>query len=69
MIKEWGLWDLPVWQLFMVLLLQILIGYCFQKAAVSYRYKALKTEKFNVGLDAAVGKGDWGIYFHIGEAF
>lgn len=38
-------------------------------AGVGYRYKAFKTEKFNVGLDAAVGKGDWGIYFRIGEAF
>ena len=38
-------------------------------AGVGYRYKAFKTEKFNVGLDAAVGKGDWGIYFRIGESF
>ena len=38
-------------------------------AGVGYRYRAFKTEKFNVGLDAAVGKGDWGIYFRIGEAF
>ena len=38
-------------------------------AGVGYRYKAFKTEKFNVGLDAAVGKDDWGIYFRIGEAF
>ncbi|PZX50174.1 BamA/TamA family outer membrane protein [Algoriphagus chordae] len=34
-----------------------------------YRYKAFKTVKFNIGLDAAVGKDDWGIYFRIGEAF
>ncbi|QGK74372.1 hypothetical protein [Flavobacterium sp. SLB02] len=26
-------------------------------------------KKFNVGLDAAVGKGDCGLYFRIGEAF
>ncbi len=38
-------------------------------AGVGYRYRAFKTEKFNVGLDGAVGKGDWGIYFRIGEAF
>lgn len=38
-------------------------------AGAGYRYRAFKTEKFNVGLDAAVGKGDWGIYFRIGEAF
>ncbi|OXA76549.1 Surface antigen [Flavobacterium aquidurense] len=36
---------------------------------VGYRYRAFKTVKFNIGLDAAVGKGDWGIYFRIGEAF
>jgi hypothetical protein len=38
-------------------------------AGVGYRYKAFKTVKFNVGLDAAVGKEDWGLYFRIGEAF
>lgn len=38
-------------------------------AGVGYRYRAFKTEKFNIGLDAAVGKGDWGLYFRIGEAF
>ncbi|MDQ6469836.1 BamA/TamA family outer membrane protein [Flavobacterium sp. LHD-80] len=38
-------------------------------AGVGYRYRAFKNEKFNVGLDGAVGKGDWGIYFRIGEAF
>ena len=36
---------------------------------VGYRYKAFKNVKFNIGLDAAVGKEDWGIYFRIGEAF
>ncbi|MFC5627165.1 BamA/TamA family outer membrane protein [Algoriphagus winogradskyi] len=36
---------------------------------VGYRYRAFKTVKFNIGLDAAVGKDDWGIYFRIGEAF
>lgn len=34
-----------------------------------YRFKAFEEENFNIGLDAAVGKGDWGIYFRIGEAF
>ncbi|UZD24618.1 outer membrane protein assembly factor [Algoriphagus halophytocola] len=38
-------------------------------AGVGYRYRAFKTVKFNIGLDAAVGKDDWGIYFRIGEAF
>lgn len=36
---------------------------------VGYRYRAFKTVKFNIGLDAAFGKDDWGIYFRIGEAF
>ncbi|WP_274474459.1 BamA/TamA family outer membrane protein [Mangrovimonas aestuarii] len=36
---------------------------------VGYRYRAFKNVKFNIGLDAAVGKGDWGFYFRIGEAF
>ncbi|MBU3822969.1 outer membrane protein assembly factor [Flavobacteriaceae bacterium XHP0103] len=34
-----------------------------------YRYRAFKTVKFNIGLDAAVGKDDWSINFRIGEAF
>ncbi|WP_335966461.1 BamA/TamA family outer membrane protein [Galbibacter sp. PAP.153] len=38
-------------------------------AGVGYRYQAFKKVKFNIGLDAAVGKDDWGIYFRIGEAF
>jgi len=36
---------------------------------IGYRYRAFKAVKFNVGLDAAVGKEDWGVYFRIGEAF
>ncbi|MDW5289859.1 BamA/TamA family outer membrane protein [Formosa sp. PL04] len=36
---------------------------------VGYRYRAFKAVKFNIGLDAAVGKGDWGVYFRIGESF
>lgn len=38
-------------------------------AGIGVRYKAFKTTKFNIGLDAALGKDDWGIYFRIGEAF
>ncbi len=34
-----------------------------------YRYQAFKANKFNIGIDAAVGKDDWGVYFRIGEAF
>jgi len=36
---------------------------------VGYRYKAFESVNFNIGLDAAIGKDDWGIYFRIGEAF
>lgn len=38
-------------------------------AGIGYRYAAFKKVKFNIGLDAAVGKDDWGVYFRIGEAF
>ncbi|WP_109682563.1 BamA/TamA family outer membrane protein [Xanthomarina spongicola] len=38
-------------------------------AGIGYRYRAFKTIKFNIGLDAAIGKDDWGVYFRIGEAF
>lgn len=34
-----------------------------------FRYKTFEDVHFNIGLDAAVGKDDWGIYFRIGEAF
>ncbi len=33
------------------------------------RYLAIKEHNINLGIDIAVGKGDWGIYFRIGEAF
>jgi len=33
------------------------------------RYKAIPSRNINIGIDAAVGKGDWGLYFRIGEAF
>lgn len=36
---------------------------------VGYRYQAFKSANFNIGLDAALGKDDWGVYFRIGEAF
>ncbi|MCY1721596.1 hypothetical protein OU798_14665 [Prolixibacteraceae bacterium Z1-6] len=44
-------------------------GMILPGAGIGYRYRAFKTVKFNIGLDAAVGKDDWGIYFRIGEAF
>jgi outer membrane protein assembly factor BamA len=33
------------------------------------RFKMLPTEKINIGIDGAVGKGDYSITFRIGEAF
>jgi outer membrane protein assembly factor BamA len=33
------------------------------------RFMAVPSEKINVGIDVAVGKEDWGLYFRIGEAF
>jgi len=33
------------------------------------RYTAFTDNHMNVGMDIAIGKDDWGIYFRIGEAF
>jgi outer membrane protein assembly factor BamA len=33
------------------------------------RYMMIPDMRLNIGFDAAVGKGDYGIYFRIGEAF
>ena len=34
-----------------------------------FRFTAFPDNHLNIGLDAAVGDGDWGIYFRIGESF
>jgi hypothetical protein len=34
-----------------------------------FRYTAFEKNHFNIGMDGAIGKDDWGIYFRIGEAF
>ena len=34
-----------------------------------FRYNVFPENHMNVGLDVAVGKDDWGIYFRIGESF
>ncbi len=44
-------------------------GEVLPSIGVGYRYLAFPKNKMNVGLDVAAGKGDWGIYFRIGEAF
>jgi len=33
------------------------------------RFKAIPKRNINVGIDAAIGKEDWGLYFRIGETF
>lgn len=38
-------------------------------AGAGFRYMALEDYKINIGFDLAVGKGDKGIYFRLGEAF
>ncbi len=38
-------------------------------AGLGIRYKILKKYNINAGLDGALGKDDWGIYFRITEAF
>lgn len=44
-------------------------GQLLPGAGVGYRYVVFEESRMSVGLDAAVGKDDWGIYFRIGEAF
>ena len=34
-----------------------------------FRYLVFPENNMNIGLDVAAGKGDWGIYFRVGEAF
>jgi hypothetical protein len=36
---------------------------------VGIRFTAFEDNHLNVGLDFAVGDGDWGLYFRIGDAF
>lgn len=38
-------------------------------AGVGIRYMMIEKERINVGIDFAKGKGDWGLYFRIGESF
>ncbi len=44
-------------------------GRLLPAVGVGFRYVVFEENHMNVGLDAAVGDGDWGIYFRIGEAF
>jgi len=38
-------------------------------AGVGFRYLMLPEQRINIGIDVAVGKDDWGLYFRIGESF
>ncbi len=33
------------------------------------RFLAIPSSNISIGMDVAVGKDDWGLYFRIGEAF
>ena len=34
-----------------------------------FRYMVIEEYHMNAGMDFAVGRDDWGIYFRVGEAF
>ena len=38
-------------------------------AGAGLRFMAIPKRKINIGVDVAIGKDDWGIYFRIGESF
>ncbi len=44
-------------------------GKLYPGIGMGYRYTIFKEDNFNIGLDGALGKDDWGIYFRIGESF
>ena len=44
-------------------------GKLLPAVGAGFRFTAFTDNHMNVGFDAAVGDGDWGIYFRIGEAF
>ena len=44
-------------------------GRIFPGVGVGIRFTAFEDNHMNVGMDFAVGDGDWGLYFRIGEAF
>ena len=44
-------------------------GLLLPGVGVGFRYVVFEKNHMNVGIDAAVGKGDWGFYFKIGESF
>ncbi len=41
----------------------------YPSIGAGFRYTAIENTHLNIGVDAAIGKDDWGIYFRFGEAF
>lgn len=48
---------------------EVNIGKLLPAVGGGIRFLAIPKRKINIGVDLAVGKDDWGIYFRIGEAF
>jgi hypothetical protein len=44
-------------------------GQILPGAGVGFRFKVSEETNMNVGMDVAVGKDDWGLYFRLGESF
>lgn len=44
-------------------------GQILPAGGIGFRYVVSEETHMNVGMDAAVGKNDWGLYFRIGESF
>jgi hypothetical protein len=42
---------------------------CSSRRLTGLRFMALPSRNARIGVDAAAGKGDYGIYFRIGEEF
>ena len=45
------------------------IGSLLPAVGAGIRFLAIPSKKISIGIDVAVGKDDWGLYFRIGEAF
>ena len=45
------------------------IGSLLPAVGAGIRFLAIPSKKISIGIDIAVGKEDWGLYFRIGEAF
>ena len=43
--------------------------YWYPAVGGGFRYLVLKENQMRVGIDYAIGREDWGVYFKIGESF